>query len=237
MDKKRKIGLLFVIIGTAIVLWSGYGWWVQANSVIIDSEKAQSIDEEWDDTNKQKTIILSEEKVSGDNKIDKALRYRQQIMEREQQKNTEKQDDTKQAAPFGQEGVIGKLTIPKMGKIFPVFFGTDPHSLSKGVGMYDTPSTVYPNENGHTALAGHRDTVFIGLDELTEGDKLYLEVDGEKYEYQIRKTWITDAEDRTVIVKKERPTLTLTTCYPFDFVGSAPDRYIVQSELISTENL
>jgi sortase A len=56
--------------------------------------------------------------------------------------------------------------------------------------------------------------------------------DGNVYTYQIRKRWITHAEDRTVIVPKKEPILTLTTCYPFDYVGNAPDRYIIQSELI-----
>lgn len=47
--------------------------------------------------------------------------------------------------------------------------------------------------------------------------------------------WITHADDRTVIVKKEEPTLTLTTCYPFDYIGDAPDRYIIEAKLISSD--
>ncbi|TKH84963.1 sortase domain-bontaining protein, partial [Bacillus cereus] len=49
----------------------------------------------------------------------------------------------------------------------------------------------------------------------------------------INKHWITDSEDRTVIVEKSEPTLTLTTCYPFDYIGDAPDRYIIESSLLS----
>ncbi|PFW66007.1 class D sortase, partial [Bacillus pseudomycoides] len=49
--------------------------------------------------------------------------------------------------------------------------------------------------------------------------------------YEIQKTWITHADDRTVIIKKEEPILTLTTCYPFDYIGDAPDRYIIEAKL------
>ncbi len=60
-----------------------------------------------------------------------------------------------------------------------------------------------------------------------------VEYEGESFTYEIKEIWITDENDRTVIVKKDKPTLTLTTCYPFDFIGSAPDRYIIQAELVS----
>ncbi len=52
----------------------------------------------------------------------------------------------------------------------------------------------------------------------------------------MNKHWITDAEDRTVIVEKDKPTLTLTltTCYPFNYIGDAPDRYIIEASLITT---
>ncbi|SCL86021.1 LPXTG-site transpeptidase family protein [Bacillus wiedmannii] len=50
----------------------------------------------------------------------------------------------------------------------------------------------------------------------------------------MNKHWITDAEDRTIIVEKDKPTLTLTTCYPFIYIGDAPDRYIIEASLIST---
>src|SRR5699024_1976967 len=100
-------------------------------------------------------------------------------------------------------------------------------------GMYVSEWTTVPNrEGGHTVLSGHRDTVFTGLDQLDQGEVLEIHYEGETFEYEINKTWITDAEDRTVIVEKEKPTLTLTTCYPFDYIGLAPDRYIVQATLV-----
>ncbi|WP_254901803.1 class D sortase [Thalassobacillus devorans] len=128
---------------------------------------------------------------------------------------------------------VAALDIPGIGKRFSTFWGTDDQTLGQGVGMYVSEWTTVPNrEGGHTVLSGHRDTVFTGLGELGEGDTLELQYDGETYTYAIEKTWITDADDRSVIVEKDEPTLTLTTCYPFDYIGYAPDRYIVEAKLI-----
>ncbi|MGN7942842.1 class D sortase [Virgibacillus sp. 6R] len=129
---------------------------------------------------------------------------------------------------------VAKLNIPKIASSFDVFWNTDESTLDKGVGMYVSEWTTIPNDiGGHTVLSGHRDTVFTELGELKQGDTMTVEYEGESFTYKIKDIWITDANDRTVIVKKDKPTLTLTTCYPFDFIGSAPDRYIIQAELVS----
>lgn len=222
----RQTGILFLIIGIFLIGWNGYGWWSQASAVTVDKEQAQSIDEKWNDQAKETTLMQPAQEV-GDSADPPATMERAKVIEQEPAKSPD----------FERGEEVGQLTIPKMEKIFPVHWGTDQQTLKKGVGLYDSDFTVLPNEQAHTAIAGHRDSVFSGLDQLAEGDRLYLEMDGVKYEYQIRDTWITDAEDRTVIVEKEKPTLTLTTCYPFDFIGLAPDRYIVQAELISMEKI
>lgn len=130
---------------------------------------------------------------------------------------------------------VAKLIIPKLEISYDVFWGTDEDTLAEGVGMYVSQLTNIPNpEGGHTVLSGHRDTVFRKLGELENGDTLTVQYEGEEYRYSIKKIWITDPEDRTVIVEKEKPTLTLTTCYPFYYVGPAPERFIVQAELESS---
>ncbi|MFJ1118090.1 sortase domain-containing protein, partial [Bacillus thuringiensis] len=63
-----------------------------------------------------------------------------------------------------------------------------------------------------------------------------LEYDNKTYTYEIQKTWITHADDRTVIIKKEEPILTLTTCYPFNYIGNAPDRYIIEAKLTGSHS-
>ncbi|WP_394120106.1 class D sortase [Planococcus donghaensis] len=125
------------------------------------------------------------------------------------------------------------LLIPEIGQKYSVYWGADEETLEKGVGLYVSDLTTVPGEDGHTVLSGHRDTVFTGLGELEEKDDLVVEYNGETFVYEITDIWITHEDDRTVIVEKDQSTLTLTTCYPFDFIGYAPDRYIVQAELVS----
>src|SRR5699024_1797011 len=126
---------------------------------------------------------------------------------------------------------VATLKIPKLNNQFTTYWGADEDTLDQGVGMYISEWTVTPGYDGNVVLSGHRDTVFTGLGELADGDILELDYDDKSYKYEIDKTWITDADDRSVIVDKDDPTLTLTTCYPFDFIGYAPDRYIVQAKL------
>lgn len=125
---------------------------------------------------------------------------------------------------------VAKLKIPKIGNQYSVYWGTDDKTLDKGVGMYVSKWTVTPDFQGHVVMTGHRDTVFVELGKLEEGDVLEVCYDDEIYTYLVDNIWITDPEDRSVIVDKDEPTLTLVTCYPFDFIGAAPERYIVQAK-------
>lgn len=128
------------------------------------------------------------------------------------------------------------LNIPKIKKKFSIYWGANDATLKKGVGMFVSDLTTTPSGGGHTVLSGHRDTVFTELGELKEKDNLIVEYDNTMYTYEIQKMWITHADDRTVIVKKEETTLTLTTCYPFDYIGDAPDRYIIEAKLITSNS-
>lgn len=138
---------------------------------------------------------------------------------------------------FQSNDGVATLIIPSIDLVFDVYMGTDDDVLAKGVGMYSSDLTTTPDIGGHTVLSGHRDSVFSPVGELEDGDSLYIRYQNVDYHYKIGKTWITDAEDRSVIVEKDTPTLTLSTCYPFHFIGSAPDRYIVEAELIDKGNL
>ncbi|MFP3886409.1 class D sortase [Priestia filamentosa] len=127
---------------------------------------------------------------------------------------------------------VATLVIPTLGQKYTVYWGTDEDSLQKGVGMFVSDLTTTPDGNGHTVLSGHRDTVFTGLDKVKEGNNLIVKYNDQIYTYEVKKTWIVDKDDRSVIVEKDKPTLTLTTCYSFHYVGSAPERYIIQAERI-----
>ena len=129
---------------------------------------------------------------------------------------------------------IGNLFIPKIEAALPIFHGTDEDELLKGVGHF--ADSVLPGENDNSVLSGHMDTVFRRLGEVGKGDLLVVETSAGKFTYKVRKTRIVDADDRTVIVPKPEATLTVSTCYPFDFIGSdAPERFILIADLVSTE--
>ncbi|MFD1032463.1 class D sortase [Metaplanococcus flavidus] len=205
----KKLGIFLLLTGFMIIVWNGYSLWQQTQAVTTNPVEIQERFENWDRT-----------------------AYQQQLEIPIANKNVEE----KPPSPAYSAGEnVGTLNIPRIGTQYEVYWGTDEDTLTQGVGMYDSQWTVTPDNVGHVVLAGHRDTVFRQLGDLKEGDHLYVNYGEKTYDYQIRKIWITDAEDRTVIVSKSKPTLTLSTCYPFDFIGSAPDRYIVQAELVSVD--
>lgn len=129
-----------------------------------------------------------------------------------------------------QGEMIGNLSIPKLEANLPIYHGTDEDELEKGVGHF--AGSVLPGEKDNSVLSGHRDTVFRKLGEVGKGDLLIVTTEAGEFTYKVRKVRIVDADDRTVIVPKPRPTLTVTTCYPFDFIGDAPERYILVADLV-----
>jgi sortase A len=122
------------------------------------------------------------------------------------------------------------LYIPRLNAVIPVFEGTEEEELEKGVGHYS--GSVLPGEPDNAVLSGHRDTVFRRMGEMKKGDELHVHTIKGTFVYVIDKMWVTDAEDRTVIVPREEPILTLTTCYPFSYIGPAPKRYIIEAKLV-----
>ena len=127
---------------------------------------------------------------------------------------------------------IGELLIPKFNQAFPIYQGTDDQALKKGVGH--VANSALPGENNHSILSGHRDTVFRELKELKENEKFIVTTQAGEFLYKIKKIRIVDADDQTVMTPKPKAMLTLTTCFPFDFIGTAPQRYIITGELISS---
>ncbi|WP_156288273.1 class D sortase [Oceanobacillus salinisoli] len=127
----------------------------------------------------------------------------------------------------------GILHIPKLDSDLPIVEGTDEDELEKGVGHYK--GTAYPAQGEQIVLSGHRDTVFRRMGELELGDFLTVKLPYGDFSYEIVDTQIVDADDRTIIKPQGKEVLTLTTCYPFNFVGSAPDRYIITAIPVKAE--
>jgi sortase A len=122
------------------------------------------------------------------------------------------------------------LIIPRLQVKIPVVEGTDEDELSVGAGHY--AGSVFPGEKDNSVIAGHRDTVFRKMGQLKKGDLLLVTTKQGTFTYHIRKMWVTSPDDRSVIVSRDSPMLTLVTCYPFNYIGSAPKRYIIEADLI-----
>lgn len=132
---------------------------------------------------------------------------------------------------FKTGDIIGILEIPALKAELPIIEGTDEEELEKGVGHY--AGTVFPGQKDQILLSGHRDTVFRKIGELKMGDELVVNMPYGDFTYEIIDSFIVDADDTTVI-KPTAPEeiLTLSTCYPFYFVGSAPERYILTAKRV-----
>jgi len=128
---------------------------------------------------------------------------------------------------------IARLEVPSVTLATTVLEGTDDGTLSRGSGhIEDTP---FPGQTGNVGIAGHRDTVFRPLRHIHLGDEMKLTTADRVYHYKISKTLIVTPDDVYVLDPTAQPTLTLVTCYPFDFIGHAPRRFIVQAALVSDE--
>ncbi|MFJ5673094.1 class D sortase [Bacillus safensis] len=126
----------------------------------------------------------------------------------------------------------GILTIPKLKADLPIVEGTDADDLAKGVGHYK--GSYYPDQKGQIVLSGHRDTVFRRTGELNIGDQLKITVPYGEFVYEITHTKIVDQRDTSIItLQNKKEELVLTTCYPFHFVGNAPERYIIYAKRAS----
>ena len=121
------------------------------------------------------------------------------------------------------------LRIPKIHLEVPVFDGTDDLTLNRGVGrIVGTPQIGQP---GNIGIAGHRDGFFRGLKDVGRGDFVELVRPERTDKYVVKEIQIVRPEDVQVLAPTPVPTLTLVTCYPFYYVGSAPQRYVVTASM------
>ena len=122
---------------------------------------------------------------------------------------------------------LAVLRIPKIRLEVAVLPGTDDRTLDRGVGHIE--GTAQPGTEGNLGIAGHRDGFFRGLKDITTGDLIEVDTMQGKDVYRVERTWVVNPEDVSVLDPTPTPALTLVTCYPFYFVGSAPRRFIVRA--------
>lgn len=135
--------------------------------------------------------------------------------------------------PPAANAVIGRLEIPRLKLAVMVREGAGEGTLRRAVGHI--PGTALPGNIGNVGLAGHRDTFFRSLRNIRKNDTIEVETTAGTYRYLVNSTRIVTPRDVSVLKASGGETLTLVTCYPFYYVGSAPKRFIVHATQIAGE--
>lgn len=123
--------------------------------------------------------------------------------------------------------VLAILRIPGIALEVPVNYGTDEMVLLRGAGLVE--GTGLPGSDGNVAIAAHRDTHFRALKDLALGDQIELVMLDRTQTYVVTDLSVVEPTDVHVLDDTGEPVLTLVTCYPFYFVGNAPQRFIVRA--------
>ena len=137
--------------------------------------------------------------------------------------------------PVGASVPVGRLEIPRIGLSAVVAEGDDETTLKVAVGHL--PDTPLPWHEGNSVLAGHRDSFFRPLRRIQIGDDIQFATRYGTFRYRVTRHTVVDPDELWVLEASATAALTLITCYPFDFVGPAPRRFIVHAERIADERL
>jgi sortase A len=134
--------------------------------------------------------------------------------------------------PLSGITTIGMIEIPAVGLATRVLEGSNAATLRVAVGHI--PGTALPGPSGNVGLAGHRDTFFRPLRRIKVGDEIRLTTVAGTFKYRVMSLRVVLPDAIEVLNDTPLPTLTLVTCYPFDFIGTAPQRLIVHAEMVPT---
>ncbi len=165
-------------------------------------------------------------------------RHDEEVFEAERQEPPPAPSATPSSAPVAKppkvSEVVGRLTIRRIHLRAMVREGDDEDTL--GVALGHIPGTALPGHTGNVGVAGHRDTIFRHLGEVSKDDEIQLETPSATYKYKVDDMAIVKPDTVSVLQRGRRDQLTLVTCYPFNYIGSAPKRYIVKAHLVSHLN-
>lgn len=141
----------------------------------------------------------------------------------------------RQEAPalLSDPGLIGRVEIPRLDISAMVREGVDAATLSRAVGH--VPNTPLPGAAGNVAIAAHRDTYFRNVRNIRNGDRIRMVTPKGTYEYIVDSLKIVEPTEVNVLDPTPEPAITLVTCYPFNYIGSAPKRFIVRARQVTTE--
>jgi sortase A len=138
---------------------------------------------------------------------------------------------TPRLAAIATSGLIGRIDIQRLGLSVIVVEGISSRVLRRAAGHIS--GTALPGHPGNIGISGHRDTFFRPLRNIKQNDVITLTTLLGAYRYRVVFTKVVGANDVAVLEPSGHEVLTLVTCYPFYFVGSAPDRFIMRAERIT----
>ena len=157
--------------------------------------------------------------------------FEHEIAQQQTRAHSQKRDAAQPSESQPKIDGLAKLDIPKAGLSAMVMEGADDATLRVAVGHI--PGTALPGQGGNVGLAGHRDSFFRGLRKLQVGDEITLTTRAGTLLYTVESIRVVRPDDVNVLRNTPYPALTLVTCYPFYYVGPAPQRWIVKARLTS----
>jgi LPXTG-site transpeptidase (sortase) family protein len=134
--------------------------------------------------------------------------------------------------PPSEGELLGRIDIPRVGVSAVILEGTGERWLEQATGH--VPGTANPGRDGNAAIAGHRDSTFRGLRKLHLGDSIEVTTPSVTRFYVVDAIRIVNPTDTGVLAPAPAPRLTLITCYPFDYIGPAPGRFVVQARAVGS---
>jgi sortase A len=189
---------------------------------------SSELDQAYEDWAFDQTLLGSKPSVSGF--IGEEIRVlfgRTRVAAPTPEERAERLHPAPSTKPLENGLLIGRLRISRLKMAAMVREGANESTLRLAVGH--VPGTALPGNIGNVGLAGHRDTFFRPLAKIHKNDAIDLETDQGIFRYLVTSTQIVSPRDVSVLKASAGKTLTLVTCYPFYYVGSAPKRFIVHA--------
>ena len=129
--------------------------------------------------------------------------------------------------PPAKGSVLAKLEVPKLEMSLVVLEGTNSATLDKSIAHIE--DTAMPGEFGNIGIAGHRNTHFKKMEWIRQGDEMILTNAHDRYRYLVESIRLVTPDDVEVLDASLGPAITIVTCFPFEYVGNAPQRFIVRA--------
>jgi sortase A len=135
-------------------------------------------------------------------------------------------------SPLAPQDLVGRIEIPRLRLRAIVAEGVSARTLRLAVGH--VPGTALPGDDGNVVLAAHRDTFFRPLQDVRPGDAVAVTTPEGRFEYIVEATHVVEPTRTDLLEAAAKPTLTLVTCYPFQLIGNAPERFVVRALQVSS---